>query len=758
VISAIAYTLDPVGNRTRVEGVFAWRNPPELNFDYAYDSLYRLIRSEDNEGHFTEYAYDAVGNRLRRTTNDDPTLTREIDTITTLYTYDAANELITSVRDLLPRGNADRGLQTAQILRAFAHEVEAQDSKHIESGAAADLLAQANSLIAALEGSAPPSESEVADALDALRADAETAGSGGSIDNAGVVNSLLVKLERAGDANARRGGEALVTLYNYDLNGNRIRRTMPDEGTGSENDWLKTEYAYEFENRLAHVQDFHTPGSPDAEAWLPGDETFLTYDGYGRVFRRQHDQHASTTLSTGGGDQMWVDYVYDGLDPIVEYDNPDPQYVNYYRGLGRILNMRQNARGGEGDGTVYYFHHDGLGSVSALTKHNGQSPHTYRYHDYGIILDVNGKATDASNFTDPHNHFTYTGQEWDERLELFHFYAREYEPETGVWLQQDPYRGRLDMPVSLQRYGYVGGNPVNYRDRYGYSPLETLWDLGTTAVEAGKIIIETLIDSQKREQAKKTGWHEQHAELGRRMARNDVSTRNAALFNITWEIVEFGLGEPLKSHSFGEYWEDTVVDMQAVMKPIHERGPRFRIDPMLYIQDVLLNKAYEAISKQSQGGSDSLTRYVGGVSSSSSSVHFYNQVRHITQSVYGSGPNNRKTSKPGNVGCDSQANCPKITPTPPVSPSPSPTFCTINLEPRDLGGGNPFDRNFVVEATLSDLPSSYAIYYQGNKMDLVFHGPFEKRLRWGVSTLWAYFNAGWMSTDRWTLQYACGSK
>jgi hypothetical protein len=37
-----------------------------------------------------------------------------------------------------------------------------------------------------------------------------------------------------------------------------------------------------------------------------------------------------------------------------------------------------------------------------------------------------------------------------------------------VWLQQDPYRGRLDVPGVLHRYGYVGSNPVNYVDVYGF--------------------------------------------------------------------------------------------------------------------------------------------------------------------------------------------------------------------------------------------------------------------------------------------------
>jgi RHS repeat-associated protein len=72
------------------------------------------------------------------------------------------------------------------------------------------------------------------------------------------------------------------------------------------------------------------------------------------------------------------------------------------------------------------------------------------------------------NFTDPHNHYTLTGKEFDENTGLVWFGARHYEPETGVWMGQDVYRGRLSQPMSLRRYGYVLDNPVTLWDWYGY--------------------------------------------------------------------------------------------------------------------------------------------------------------------------------------------------------------------------------------------------------------------------------------------------
>ena len=75
------------------------------------------------------------------------------------------------------------------------------------------------------------------------------------------------------------------------------------------------------------------------------------------------------------------------------------------------------------------------------------------------------------NFTDPHNHYTLTGKEFDENTGLVWFGARHYEPETGVWMGQDVYRGEIVLPESLHRYMYVYDNPMSYYDFYGFSGL-----------------------------------------------------------------------------------------------------------------------------------------------------------------------------------------------------------------------------------------------------------------------------------------------
>ncbi|MCI5219288.1 MAG: RHS repeat-associated core domain-containing protein [Candidatus Electrothrix sp. LOE2] len=156
------------------------------------------------------------------------------------------------------------------------------------------------------------------------------------------------------------------------------------------------------------------------------------------------------------------EYVFDGLDPVAEYNMLNGQHTDYYRGAGGHLALMHQYKGGT-QGQMYWYHYNNKGDVVGLTKQNGNSHHNYRYDPYGAVLPENG------NFTDPHNHYTLTGKEFDENTGLVWFGARHYEPETGVWMGQDTYRGRLNDPASLHRFMYVNDNPVSYWDWYGYT-------------------------------------------------------------------------------------------------------------------------------------------------------------------------------------------------------------------------------------------------------------------------------------------------
>lgn len=242
-------------------------------------------------------------------------------------------------------------------------------------------------------------------------------------------------------------GGAQQTDFTYDDNGNRISMSGPTRAI---------DYSYDFENRLVAATTFDVLNNNKQQL----DATLnFKYDGLNRRVERSIMEK---------GVRKSGNYLYDGLgyDLLAQYVNPGaPQTTHYYRDPLQVLS-RQEIQG-KGAGLNYFYHYDGLGSVSAWTNQAGKETQEYTYAPYGRLIDNNG-PDNSSNKTGPHNSLTFSGKLWDAELETYYFGARDYDPATGTWLTPDPYRGRLVEPMTLHRYGYVANNPINLVDPYGF--------------------------------------------------------------------------------------------------------------------------------------------------------------------------------------------------------------------------------------------------------------------------------------------------
>jgi RHS repeat-associated protein len=241
----------------------------------------------------------------------------------------------------------------------------------------------------------------------------------------------------------------MTVTFRYDANGNRISK----EWDGPQAPPVQgVDYTYDPENRLIVAQDYQL----DADNRVDRAITMLAYDGDGRRLVQTYDP------KTDNGGQKRIEYTFDGLDSVAEYDLLNGQRDNFYRGAdGRIETMHHFPAGTPGQ--MFWYDYNFKGDIVGLTKQDGQSIHNYRYDPYGGVVPDNG------NFTDPHNHYTLTGKEFDENTGLIYFGARHYDPKMGVWVTQDIYRGILSSPLSFHRYIYNYDSPINYVDRYGYS-------------------------------------------------------------------------------------------------------------------------------------------------------------------------------------------------------------------------------------------------------------------------------------------------
>ena len=209
--------------------------------------------------------------------------------------------------------------------------------------------------------------------------------------------------------------------YLYDANGNAQSKTPRGGG-------MATTYTYSPENELSNYQS----------AVLSSQ---YKYDGLGRRIQK---------LVMPGGSPTTTRYVYDEEDILLEYDGNNILQARYLHGPGiddPLLLERGSQR--------YYYHSDGLGSITEITDATGTVVRSYLYDSFGNLRNQTGGLL---------NPYTYTGREYDSESGLLYYRFRTYDPNIGRFLQEDPI-GLAGGDVNF--YAYAENNPVNYTDPEG---------------------------------------------------------------------------------------------------------------------------------------------------------------------------------------------------------------------------------------------------------------------------------------------------
>ncbi|MCL4369113.1 MAG: RHS repeat-associated core domain-containing protein [Actinobacteria bacterium] len=191
------------------------------------------------------------------------------------------------------------------------------------------------------------------------------------------------------------------------------------------------------------------------------------------------------TATSGNGPsgtaRFLVDRAFDLPTVALERDGNGKLVRRYTYGLD-LLAQTTPTKG------PYWYHHDGLGSVTDVTSSSGTSLWWMEYTPLGA------PRASASTSQSPTNLFRFTGEYADTPTALYHLRARQYDPSTGRFLSTDPVSQAIGDP-SVGSYVYVRDNPTNRTDpsgRFGpeicFTPWTATWCIDAATIAAAALL------------------------------------------------------------------------------------------------------------------------------------------------------------------------------------------------------------------------------------------------------------------------------
>ena len=212
--------------------------------------------------------------------------------------------------------------------------------------------------------------------------------------------------------------------YTWDDNGNLL-----DDGVNS--------YAYNSANRLA------TLTSPSASIQYAYRCNGLSSDQWS-IIGCDSDRVSQTV------NEVTTNYVLDIASPLTQVLQDGTN--TYVYGVDRIAQISGT--------TPEYFLTDSLGSVRQLADSTGAVILTKSYAPYGETISSAGGGVSI---------YQFTGEAHDASG-LTYLRARYLDSNVGRFISRDTWAGYYNRPLSLNRWNYVEGNPVNFNDPTGLSP------------------------------------------------------------------------------------------------------------------------------------------------------------------------------------------------------------------------------------------------------------------------------------------------
>lgn len=254
-----------------------------------------------------------------------------------------------------------------------------------------------------------------------------------------------------------RGGAA-PTTYILDANGNRKSVTGP-QGTD--------DYTYDqASNRLnrllritgAHPKTYRYDDAGNVES--DGTNQFV-YDGRGRLIQVTNAQGTTQYRINGLGQRVTKEeaqtvshFVYDEAGHLLGEYTPEGQPVQetVYLDDMPVAVLK--------DGMTFFVYPDHLWTPRGVVDAKGKVLWRWDSDPFGATPPNEDPDGDRKTFT---YNLRFPGQYFDQETGLVYNYFRDYDPQTGRYLQADP----IGLAGGMNPYSYVEGNPLTNYDPYG---------------------------------------------------------------------------------------------------------------------------------------------------------------------------------------------------------------------------------------------------------------------------------------------------